>query len=63
MPQGVERHPLIQRRGRRRRGQARLSWRVVIGWAGSRPGNSQPMGRALRHQVRSSSNSTGDSMT
>src|ERR1051326_5770076 len=26
--------------------QARLSWRVVIGCAGSRPGNSQPCGRA-----------------
>jgi hypothetical protein len=29
--------------------QARLSWRVVIGWAGSRAGNSQPCGRAAFH--------------
>jgi hypothetical protein len=30
--------------------QARLSWRMVIGWAGSRPGKSQPRGRAAFHQ-------------
>ena len=27
--------------------QARLSWRVVIGWTGSPPGNSQPNGRKV----------------
>src|SRR6476620_7916711 len=32
--------------------QARLSWRVVIGCMGLRPGNSQPCGRAARHQAR-----------
>ena len=43
--------------------QARLSWRVVIGWAGSRPGNSQPCRRAAFHQARSRSSRLGDSMT
>ena len=33
--------------------QARLSWRVVIGCTRSRPGNSQPCGRAAFHQARS----------
>jgi site-specific recombinase XerD len=31
--------------------QARLSWRVVSGCTGSRPGNSQPRRRAVSHQV------------
>src|SRR5216683_2450944 len=43
--------------------QARLSWRVVIGCTRSRPGNSQPCGRAARHQARSSSSKCGDSIT
>src|SRR6266850_1591883 len=32
--------------------QARLSWRVVIGCAGSRPGNNQPQARAVGHAQR-----------
>ena len=32
---------------------------MVIGCAGSRPGNSQPCGRAVRHQARSSSSRLG----
>jgi hypothetical protein len=43
--------------------QARLSCRVVSGWTGSRPGNSQPCGRAAFHQARSSSSRYSDSMT
>ena len=43
--------------------QARSSWRVVTGWPGSRPGNSQPIGRADRHQRRSSSSRSGASIT
>src|SRR5215467_6019278 len=43
--------------------QARLSWRVVIGCAGSRPGNNQPCGRAAFHQVRNRSSRCGESMT
>src|SRR6266478_5464441 len=43
--------------------QARLSWRVVIGCTGSRPGNNQPCGRAAFHQARNSSSRCGDNMT
>jgi hypothetical protein len=43
--------------------QARLSWRVVIGCTGSRPGNSQPCGRATLYQARNSSSRRGDSIT
>src|SRR5207245_1498078 len=43
--------------------QARLSWRVVIGCTGSRPGNSQPCGRAAFHHSRNRSSRSGDSMT
>ena len=39
--------------------QARLSWRVDIGSIGSRPGNSQTCGRAMRHQSRKSSSNCG----
>jgi len=42
--------------------QARLSWRVDMGWSGSRPGNSQAFGRAMRHQSRKSSSNTGESI-
>jgi hypothetical protein len=40
-----------------------LSWRVVIGWTGSRPGNSQPCGRAAFHHSRNRSSRSADSMT
>jgi hypothetical protein len=43
--------------------QARLSWRVVSGCTGSRPGNSQPCGRAAFHQARSRSSRCGESIT
>jgi len=43
--------------------QARLSWRVVSGCTGSRPGNSQSRGRAAFHQARNRSRRYGDSMT
>ena len=36
---------------------------MVIGCAGSRPGNNQPCDRAARHQVRSRSSRLGESMT
>src|SRR6516164_231522 len=42
--------------------QTRLSWRTVIGWSGSRPGNSQPLDRHCNHQARSNERSCGDSM-
>ena len=33
---------------------------VIVGCAGSRPGNSQPCGRATFHQVRSKSSRLGE---
>src|SRR6202048_2229305 len=40
----------------------RLNCRVVSGSSGSRPGNSQTAGRAMRYQSRSNSNSSGESI-
>jgi deazaflavin-dependent oxidoreductase (nitroreductase family) len=38
----------------------RVSWRVVIGCTGSRPGNSQPCGRAAFHHSRNRSSRTDE---
>ena len=42
--------------------QTRLSWRTVIGWSGSRPGNSQPLDRHCSHHAPGNSRTWGDSM-
>jgi hypothetical protein len=63
VPQGVQRDALLISAIWAAAWQARLSWRLVIGCAGSRPGNSQPCGRAAFHHVRSRSSRLGDSMT
>src|SRR5436305_3368142 len=63
VPQGVQRDALVDLAIWAAAWQARLSWRVVIGCTGSRPGNSQPRGRAAFHQARSRSSRCGDSMT
>ena len=62
VPQRVRRHPLLDPGRRRpRHGQARLSWRVVIGSTGIAAGK-QPARRprATRHQSRSSPSSCGE---
>jgi hypothetical protein len=46
VPQGVQRDALVELRHLRGSVTGRLSWRVIMGCAGSRPGNSQPRGRA-----------------